>query len=91
MITIRHQRAPVETKAPEPVKYRRPAVQPKTRRVFAPWTSEQDDELSRRWLAGESGGQIAEALGGVRGREAVIARAHRIGLPRRRSPIGDRP
>ena len=50
------------------------------------WTQERVDTLKRLWMDGLSARQIAEKLGGVT-RNAVIGKAHRIGLSSRPSPI----
>lgn len=46
------------------------------------WTEERVAELRRHWAAGLSGGEIA-ALMEVPTRNAVIGKAHRLGLPSR--------
>lgn len=46
------------------------------------WPPERDAELTRLWSAGLSGGEIGMRL--HCSRNAVIGRAHRIGLPKRR-------
>mgnify|MGYP001307963677 CR=1 FL=1 len=50
------------------------------------WTEERIDLLRRLWGQGQSASQIAEQLGGVT-RNAVIGKAHRLGLSARPSPI----
>lgn len=47
------------------------------------WTEERDATLRRRWKAGDSGGDIARALGLTR--NAVMGRLGRLGL------LGERP
>ncbi|WP_404370970.1 GcrA family cell cycle regulator [Sphingomonas sp. MMS24-J45] len=50
------------------------------------WTDERIDTLRRMWEAGQTASQIAEELGGV-SRNAVIGKAHRLGLQSRPSPV----
>ncbi|MDX3884467.1 MULTISPECIES: GcrA family cell cycle regulator [Sphingomonas] len=50
------------------------------------WTDERIDQLKRLWEAGNTASQIAEELGGV-SRNAVIGKAHRLGLQSRPSPV----
>ena len=50
------------------------------------WTDERIDTLETMWEAGQTASQIAEALGGV-SRNAVIGKAHRLGLQSRPSPV----
>ncbi len=50
------------------------------------WTEERIDTLRTMWEAGQTASQIAEALGGV-SRNAVIGKAHRLGLQSRPSPV----
>ena len=50
------------------------------------WTEDRIDLLQRLWTQGQSASQIAERLGGV-SRNAVIGKAHRLGLSARPSPI----
>lgn len=50
------------------------------------WTKERVATLKRLWEEGYSASQIAAALGDVT-RNAVIGKAHRIGLKGRSSPI----
>ena len=50
------------------------------------WTDERIDTLKKMWEAGQTASQIAEALGGV-SRNAVIGKAHRLGLQSRPSPV----
>jgi GcrA cell cycle regulator len=45
------------------------------------WTDERIDTLKKMWDSGLTATQIAEELGGV-SRNAVIGKAHRLGLPR---------
>lgn len=50
------------------------------------WTDERINTLKTMWEAGQTASQIAEALGGV-SRNAVIGKAHRLGLQARPSPV----
>lgn len=50
------------------------------------WTDERIEHLKRLWEAGNTASQIAEELGGV-SRNAVIGKAHRLGLQSRPSPV----
>ena len=50
------------------------------------WTDDRIDQLKTMWEAGQTASQIAEALGGV-SRNAVIGKAHRLGLQARPSPV----
>jgi len=50
------------------------------------WTDERIDQLKQMWQAGMTASQIAEALTGV-SRNAVIGKAHRLGLEARPSPV----
>jgi len=50
------------------------------------WTNERVDELRRLWGQGQTASRIAELLGGIT-RNAVIGKAHRLGLRGRPSPI----
>lgn len=50
------------------------------------WTEERIDQLKRLWGQGMTASQIAEDLGGV-SRNAVIGKAHRLGLEARPSPV----
>src|SRR5260221_14432187 len=50
------------------------------------WTNDRIDELRRLWGQGQTASRIAELLGGVT-RNAVIGKAHRLGLRGRPSPI----
>lgn len=50
------------------------------------WTDERIETLRQMWEGGQTASQIAEALGGV-SRNAVIGKAHRLGLQSRPSPV----
>ncbi|QKS01814.1 GcrA cell cycle regulator [Sphingomonas sp. CL5.1] len=50
------------------------------------WTEERIHTLKTMWEGGQTASQIAEALGGV-SRNAVIGKAHRLGLQSRPSPV----
>ena len=50
------------------------------------WTDERIDQLKAMWERGLTASQIAEELGGV-SRNAVIGKAHRLGLQSRPSPV----
>lgn len=50
------------------------------------WTDERIDQLKSMWEKGMTASQIAEELGGV-SRNAVIGKAHRLGLQSRPSPV----
>jgi len=50
------------------------------------WTDERIDKLRGMWERGMTASQIAEELGGV-SRNAVIGKAHRLGLQARPSPV----
>ena len=50
------------------------------------WTDERIGDLRRMWDNGLTASQIAETLGGV-SRNAVIGKAHRLGLTPRPSPV----
>jgi GcrA cell cycle regulator len=50
------------------------------------WTDERIDQLKTLWDKGLTASQIAEELGGV-SRNAVIGKAHRLGLQSRPSPV----
>ncbi|MBS0505398.1 MAG: GcrA cell cycle regulator [Proteobacteria bacterium] len=52
------------------------------------WTDERIDQLKAMWEKGMTASQIAEELGGV-SRNAVIGKAHRLGLQSRPSPVRD--
>ncbi|MBP6112792.1 MAG: GcrA cell cycle regulator [Sphingobium sp.] len=50
------------------------------------WTDERIDHLKAMWEKGMTASQIADELGGV-SRNAVIGKAHRLGLQSRPSPV----
>lgn len=50
------------------------------------WTEERIEKLTKMWEGGATASQIAEELGGV-SRNAVIGKAHRLGLKARPSPV----
>lgn len=50
------------------------------------WTDERIDQLKSLWEKGLTASQIADDLGGV-SRNAVIGKAHRLGLKSRPSPV----
>src|SRR5687768_7703085 len=50
------------------------------------WTDERIERLKKMWADGSTASQIADELGGV-SRNAVIGKAHRLGLDARPSPV----
>lgn len=50
------------------------------------WTDERIERLKKMWSDGATASQIADELGGV-SRNAVIGKAHRLGLDARPSPV----
>jgi GcrA cell cycle regulator len=50
------------------------------------WTEERIERLKAMWAEGATASEIAEKLGGV-SRNAVIGKAHRLGLEARPSPV----
>ncbi|WP_294120366.1 GcrA family cell cycle regulator [Sphingomonas sp.] len=50
------------------------------------WTDERIERLRAMWTKGATASQIADELGGV-SRNAVIGKAHRLGLESRPSPV----
>ena len=54
------------------------------------WNNERIEQLRALWRDGLSASQIAAVLGGIT-RNAVIGKAHRLGLTGRPSPIKNRP
>ena len=50
------------------------------------WTEERIERLKKMWHEGATASQIADELGGV-SRNAVIGKAHRLGLEPRPSPV----
>jgi GcrA cell cycle regulator len=54
--------------------------------MFMSWTDERIERLKKMWSEGSTASQIADELGGV-SRNAVIGKAHRLGLDARPSPV----
>jgi GcrA cell cycle regulator len=54
--------------------------------AFMSWTDQRIDQLKALWDKGLTASQIADELGGV-SRNAVIGKAHRLGLKSRPSPV----
>ena len=54
------------------------------------WTDERIDRLKELWMQGMTASQIADELGAV-SRNAVIGKAHRLGLQSRPSPVTAKP
>ena len=54
------------------------------------WTDQRVNQLKKLWQQGKSASEIADTLGGVT-RNAVIGKAHRLGLSGRPSPIKKAP
>ncbi len=50
------------------------------------WTDDRIEKLTKMWESGATASQIADELGGV-SRNAVIGKAHRLGLKARPSPV----
>jgi GcrA cell cycle regulator len=55
-------------------------------KAFMSWTDQRIDQLKSLWEKGLTASQIADELGGV-SRNAVIGKAHRLGLKSRPSPV----
>jgi GcrA cell cycle regulator len=55
-------------------------------KAFMSWTDQRIDQLKTLWEKGLTASQIADELGGV-SRNAVIGKAHRLGLKSRPSPV----
>lgn len=58
------------------------------------WTESRIAMLRNMWKAGHTASQISDALGGMITRNAVVGKAHRLGLAGRPDPIirtGERP
>lgn len=55
------------------------------------WTEERIEALRKHWDDGLSASQIAEKLGEGVTRNAVIGKAHRLGLKSRPSPVKSEP
>jgi len=53
------------------------------------WTDERIGKLKEMWEGGATASQIADELGGV-SRNAVIGKAHRLGLKARPSPVKEK-
>ena len=53
------------------------------------WTDERIEQLKTMWQNGLTASQIADELGGV-SRNAVIGKAHRLGLQARPSPVKEK-
>jgi len=53
---------------------------------YMSWTEERIERLKKMWHDGATASQIADELGGV-SRNAVIGKAHRLGLEQRPSPV----
>ena len=54
------------------------------------WNQEREDLLRKLWLQGLSASQIAYVMSGIT-RNAVIGKAHRMGLPKRSPATSQRP
>jgi GcrA cell cycle regulator len=54
--------------------------------ILMNWTDERIATLTKMWESGATASQIADELGGV-SRNAVIGKAHRLGLKSRPSPV----
>lgn len=52
------------------------------------WTDKRKSLLAKYWTDGKTAREIAGLLGGGVTRNGIIAKAHRMGLPGRGSPIG---
>jgi GcrA cell cycle regulator len=63
-----------------------PASRANWRKSFMSWTEERIERLKAMWTEGATASQIADELGGV-SRNAVIGKAHRLGLEARPSPV----
>lgn len=57
---------------------------------MADWTPYREDQLRSLWAQGRSAGDIAQEIGGTT-KNAVIGKAHRLGLAARPSPIRRKP
>ncbi len=67
--------------------FRQPDFRPSESFLPMSWTDERIDQLRTMWDKGMSASQIAEQLGGAITRNAVIGKAHRLGLKSRPSPV----
>ena len=56
------------------------------KKKYMSWTEERIERLKKMWHDGATASQIADELGGV-SRNAVIGKAHRLGLEQRPSPV----
>jgi GcrA cell cycle regulator len=56
-------------------------------KIAMSWTDDRIEMLKKLWDGGQSASQIAEELGGGITRNAVIGKAHRLGLKARPSPV----
>lgn len=54
--------------------------------MTSPWTPAAVEMLKQLWADGKTAGQIAQQIGGV-SRNAVLGKAHRLGLEPRVSPV----
>ena len=63
-----------------------PASETTEKKQTMAWTDERIDKLKSLWGQGLTASQIADDLGGV-SRNAVIGKAHRLGLESRPSPV----
>lgn len=52
------------------------------------WTPANLETLRTMWDEGATASEIARALGPLFTRNAIIGKAHRLGLPARSSPLG---
>ena len=71
---------------PGPMASARLASEPDESGLGMSWTDERIEKLTKMWEGGSTASQIAEELGGV-SRNAVIGKAHRLGLKARPSPV----
>lgn len=86
MLTIRTLRPPVEPRPAEPLRSRFRSLGGMERpRIL--WTADRDAQLTELWGTGLSARAIAAELGGELSHNAVIGRAHRLGLHRRENPV----
>ena len=52
------------------------------------WTPDRDAQLRALWDAGHTGTDIAQRMGATK--NSIIGRVHRLGFPKRASPIAMR-